>query len=286
MEPRCRLTRDPIDPAALLGAVRHPEDGAVLLFCGTVRNHNDGREVNHLAYEAYVAMAEQELARVAGEGGGALEHRTPCRRLTASGVSKSATWRWRSPSVPRIARRSYDASRYIIEELKRRVPIWKREGYAGGEREWLGGERSRRAHDRSADPDRWSVPSPCPGDPIPPTGPMQDGFGRRIEYLRISVTDKCNLRCVYCMPEEGLPWFRNGSRSFPTRRSRRSSTSWLRWGFAACGLPVGSRWSGVTCPSWSSFSAAWKASGISPSRPTRCCWTSRRKRCGGPEWTV
>jgi GTP 3',8-cyclase len=35
---------------------------------------------------------------------------------------------------------------------------------------------------------------------------MQDGFGRRVEYLRISVTDKCNLRCVYCMPEEGLPW--------------------------------------------------------------------------------
>ncbi len=38
--------------------------------------------------------------------------------------------------------------------------------------------------------------------------PMRDGFGRRIEYLRISVTDKCNLRCVYCMPEEGLPWLR------------------------------------------------------------------------------
>lgn len=37
---------------------------------------------------------------------------------------------------------------------------------------------------------------------------MRDGFGRRIEYLRISVTDKCNLRCVYCMPEEGLPWLR------------------------------------------------------------------------------
>ena len=37
---------------------------------------------------------------------------------------------------------------------------------------------------------------------------MRDGFGRRIEYLRISVTDKCNLRCVYCMPEQGLPWLR------------------------------------------------------------------------------
>ncbi|HEV2148160.1 MAG TPA: GTP 3',8-cyclase MoaA [Longimicrobiaceae bacterium] len=43
---------------------------------------------------------------------------------------------------------------------------------------------------------------------VPEAGPMRDGFGRRIEYLRISVTDKCNLRCVYCMPEEGLPWLR------------------------------------------------------------------------------
>jgi len=43
---------------------------------------------------------------------------------------------------------------------------------------------------------------------VPMHGAMEDGFGRRIEYLRISVTDKCNLRCVYCMPEEGLPWLR------------------------------------------------------------------------------
>jgi GTP 3',8-cyclase len=44
--------------------------------------------------------------------------------------------------------------------------------------------------------------------PVPADGPMRDGFGRRVEYLRVSVTDKCNLRCVYCMPEEGLPWLR------------------------------------------------------------------------------
>jgi GTP 3',8-cyclase len=47
-----------------------------------------------------------------------------------------------------------------------------------------------------------------PERPVPESGPMEDGFGRRIEYLRISVTDKCNLRCVYCMPEEGLPWLK------------------------------------------------------------------------------
>lgn len=44
--------------------------------------------------------------------------------------------------------------------------------------------------------------------PVPATGPMVDGFGRRIEYLRISVTDKCNLRCTYCMPLEGMEWLR------------------------------------------------------------------------------
>jgi GTP 3',8-cyclase len=51
-------------------------------------------------------------------------------------------------------------------------------------------------------------PAPAPERPVPASGPMEDGFGRRIEYLRVSVTDKCNLRCVYCMPEEGLPWLR------------------------------------------------------------------------------
>jgi GTP 3',8-cyclase len=50
-------------------------------------------------------------------------------------------------------------------------------------------------------------PTPIVRD-VAKSGPMQDGWGRRIEYLRISVTDKCNLRCTYCMPEEGLPWLR------------------------------------------------------------------------------
>ncbi len=52
------------------------------------------------------------------------------------------------------------------------------------------------------------IPQPFAERPVPTEGPMRDGFGRRIEYLRISVTDKCNLRCVYCMPEEGLPWLK------------------------------------------------------------------------------
>src|SRR5690606_41272997 len=49
---------------------------------------------------------------------------------------------------------------------------------------------------------------PDPADGATEAAAMRDGFGRRIEYLRISVTDKCNLPCVYCMPLEGLPWLR------------------------------------------------------------------------------
>ncbi len=56
--------------------------------------------------------------------------------------------------------------------------------------------------------DRGRPPAAGPEPAVAGPGAMQDSFGRRIEYLRISVTDKCNLRCVYCMPEEGLPWLR------------------------------------------------------------------------------
>ncbi|HEX9070234.1 MAG TPA: radical SAM protein, partial [Ktedonobacterales bacterium] len=51
---------------------------------------------------------------------------------------------------------------------------------------------------RPLDPDEWAH--------IPNDGPLTDSYGRRIKSLRISVTDKCNFRCVYCMPAEGLPW--------------------------------------------------------------------------------
>ncbi len=135
---RIRISPDQIDPAALLSRVRSDADGAVLLFVGTVRNHNEGRSVEHLEYEAYAEMAERELAEIAAEaaerwevGDVAVEHRTGLLRIGEASVAIAVA------SPHREA--AYAASRYIIEELKKRVPIWKREGYSDGRSEWVRG---------------------------------------------------------------------------------------------------------------------------------------------------
>jgi molybdopterin synthase catalytic subunit len=135
----CRVTVDPIDPAALLAAVTSPADGAVLLFWGVVRNHHEGRGVSHLEYDAYAPMAEAKLTEIVGEarerwpvGEIAVVHRLGRLEVGEASVGIAVASPHRAEA--------YDASRHIIEELKRRVPIWKREGYLEGESRWLDGQ--------------------------------------------------------------------------------------------------------------------------------------------------
>lgn len=142
------ITRDPIDPAAVLARVGRPEDGAAVLFLGTIRNHNEGRRVVGLRYEAYAEMAERLLAEIGGEaverwlgddlgddeetaGRIAVVHRVGDLGIGDIGVAVAA-------SAPHRAE-SFAACRYVIDELKERVPIWKRERYAEGTEEWLEG---------------------------------------------------------------------------------------------------------------------------------------------------
>lgn len=134
---RCAVTADPIDPCALL-ADAGGSDGAALLFVGLVRNHNEGREVGHLDYQAYPAMAEATLREIVEEARGRWEvgsisvvHRIGRLEIGEASVAIAVTAPHRGDA--------YEASRYIIEELKRRVPIWKREGYLEGDSEWLRG---------------------------------------------------------------------------------------------------------------------------------------------------
>ena len=127
-----------IDPAEVLARVGAPDDGAVLLFLGTVRNHADGQSVDGMTYEAYERMAFPVLTDIASEAADrlgtdrvAVVHRVG--ELAIGEVSVAI-----AVSSPHRAQ-AYDASRYVIEEIKKRLPVWKREHYADGRSEWVEG---------------------------------------------------------------------------------------------------------------------------------------------------
>jgi molybdopterin synthase catalytic subunit len=138
------VTQDVIDPQSVLAHVGAAEDGAELLFLGTVRDHNDGRPVRGVHYESYQQMAEEVLAQVAQEaaatlrgGSVAVVHRVG--ELQVGEVSVAI-----AVSSPHRAE-AYHASRYVIEEIKKRLPVWKQERYTDGDERWLPG------HDPQAD---------------------------------------------------------------------------------------------------------------------------------------
>ena len=136
MTPLASLVRAPIDPMAIIRDVSNPRNGAVLLFLGAVRQVNDGRDVTGIDYAAYEAMAQRELDAIVAEASERFE--TPDvavqHRLGELGVEEVSV----AIAVGHAHRdAAYLVSRFVIEELKRRVPIWKREHYADGEREWV-----------------------------------------------------------------------------------------------------------------------------------------------------
>ena len=135
------LVADPIDLGALLALVQSPERGGVASFLGTVRNHHRGRDVLRLEYSAYGPMAEAECGRIVAEAESrwdvavALRHRVGELEIGDTAVAIAAASAHRDEA--------FLACRYVIEEVKRRVPIWKREVFADGTVEWVGGEAGK-----------------------------------------------------------------------------------------------------------------------------------------------
>jgi molybdopterin synthase catalytic subunit len=133
------LVREPIRVDAVLDAVRHAGAGAVVLFLGTVRNHARGRTVDHLEYEAYDALARNELARITAEA------------IQRWGVRMAIVHRLGPLAVGEISvaiavaaahrRDAFEAGRFAIDTLKQTVPIWKKEVWADGA-EWIGREEA------------------------------------------------------------------------------------------------------------------------------------------------
>lgn len=131
------LTREPLDPAKCTSAVRTDASGAVALFHGVVRNHNEGRTVLHLEYDAYPELAERQLAAVADEilhrypiDGIAIAHRIGRLEIgeTSLLVAVSAAHRGQA----------FEACHAAVDRVKETVPIWKKEYWAEGGA-WLEG---------------------------------------------------------------------------------------------------------------------------------------------------
>jgi molybdopterin synthase catalytic subunit len=134
-----RITSTPLDPDALRNELLDPRAGGYVAFEGRVRRRNGGREVRSLEYEAYAELAEKEGARVLAEArakfavlAAAAVHRVGHLQLGELAVWVGVTAEHRGAA--------FAACQYIIDELKHRVPIWKKEHYATGVPAWIAGE--------------------------------------------------------------------------------------------------------------------------------------------------
>jgi molybdopterin synthase catalytic subunit len=132
------ITRDPIEAAEILARVGSDADGASLLFLGVVRDHADGRPVSGMRYDAYAEMAAPVLQEIAGEAASqadtdriAVVHRYGELAIGEVSVAIAVSSPHRDEA--------YRASRYVIEEIKKRLPVWKKEHYTDGDSAWVEG---------------------------------------------------------------------------------------------------------------------------------------------------
>jgi molybdopterin synthase catalytic subunit len=130
------LTRNPIDPSAVLARVASHDAGAVVLFLGTTREFTRGRRTESLDYECYPEMAEKKLAELEAEAlrrwplvAVAIVHRLGHLALGEASVAIAVS------SPHRQA--AFEAGQWLIDTLKQEVPIWKQENWADGSKEWV-----------------------------------------------------------------------------------------------------------------------------------------------------
>lgn len=133
---RFRLSSDPIRIDPLRDVLRRETAGAFASFEGWVRDHNEGRAVQGLHYEAYAALAETEGERIVEETlrKFAIVDARCVHRIGELRIGELAVWVGVSAAHRGAA---FDACRHIIDEVKSRVPIWKQERYREGDAGWL-----------------------------------------------------------------------------------------------------------------------------------------------------
>ena len=134
---RASIVRNTLDVTALSSEAASPDCGATAVFLGTVRSENEGRNVHGIEYSAYEEMAEREMLTILEEStvrysihSAIIEHRIGDLDVGDASIAVVVTHPHRAAAM--------DALRYIVDETKARAPIWKREKYSDGTREWVG----------------------------------------------------------------------------------------------------------------------------------------------------
>ena len=141
-----RFSAVPFDSSALRESLADPAAGGFAAFEGWVRNHNEGQIVARLEYEAFEALAVKEGERIIEEA----HRRFPIlqaacvHRIGALAIGELAVWV--GVSAPHRDE-AFAACRYIIDEVKHRVPIWKKEHYENGDSGWVNCERCAQPHE-------------------------------------------------------------------------------------------------------------------------------------------
>jgi molybdopterin synthase catalytic subunit len=133
---RAAIVERPIDGSALLAEVAASSNGATVLFTGSVRELSEGRAVRGIDYDAYETMAAEELSRIVREASERFatphvvaEHRVGSLSLGEVSVGVAVGHPHRGPA--------FDAARFVIEEIKLRLPVWKQELFTDGTRAWV-----------------------------------------------------------------------------------------------------------------------------------------------------
>lgn len=130
------LSTEPLDVGQLRKRLQHPSAGALVDFEGWVRDHNEGRSVERLEYEAYPALALKEGLRILEAAKAKFSLRAACavHRTGMLEIGESAVWVGVSSDH---RAEGFEACRWIIDRIKMSVPVWKREHYVGAEPEWV-----------------------------------------------------------------------------------------------------------------------------------------------------
>ncbi|OAI44523.1 hypothetical protein AYO38_00045 [bacterium SCGC AG-212-C10] len=135
-----RVTEDVLSPAEAIAAVESPRAGAVDLFLGNVRDNNLGRGVSYLVYDAYPSMAEKVMREIAEEAktrfaieSVAVLHRTGRLEIGETSLLVAVGSGHR--------RAAFEGCHWLVDEIKKRVPVWKKEVWDDGE-EWIEGPES------------------------------------------------------------------------------------------------------------------------------------------------